>query len=334
MSHIRYCRLSKNRVIIAENRLHRPDYFSGMQAAAKAELCPFDPGAEELTPQTILRLDDASGNWRVRVIPNLYNALSIEEPKSTERIGFFERQDGLGAHEVVIEHPEHEKRFGTFEHEDFLYYLKALHHRLEDLRKDTRLEYVQIFKNSGAKAGASMTHPHSQIIATPFIPRRLYDELVNQKAYHAEHGRGLLEDMLHEEMRLNERIIYENRSMVLLAPYASFFPFEVWVVPKIPVSSMLELSQAQQDDLAAAMRVLFSRMEGQLGDFPFNMAFYERPARCEHDPEKIMEGVESYFRFHIRVMPRIYQLAGFEVSTGVHINPVPPELAASRLKEA
>ena len=333
LSHIRYCRISKNRVIIAENRLHRPDNFTALATVTGGEeICPFDRGSEHLTPDTIFSIHNEKGEWQTRVIPNLYNALSVEEPKATERIGFFERQNGMGAHEVLIETPEHDKRFGSFSAKEFGYYLQTVTARITDLEKDGRLEYVQVFKNSGAKAGASLVHPHSQIIATPFIPRRFHEELLNQKAYFKEHGRSLLEDILQEEIRLNERIIYENRSVILLAPYASFYPFEVWIVPKDHVSSLADLNESRREDLASAMRVIFGRMDVELGDFPFNMAFYERPFRCEHDPDMVMEGIEEYFRFHIRVMPRIYQLAGYEVSTGIHINPVPPELAASRLK--
>jgi UDPglucose--hexose-1-phosphate uridylyltransferase len=217
--------------------------------------------------------------------------------------------------------------------EEFENYILTIMARVDDLKRDTRLEYIQIFKNSGKYAGASMTHPHTQIIATPFIPGDVKKRLEIQKSYFEKHGSSLLGDLVDEEIRLNERIVYENGTFVAFAPYASCFPFEVMIVPKKPLGRITELNVHQINDLARTLELVFKRLHRELGDFPFNMLFSIMPPMSAQNEPDFFYRMDEYFRFSIRIAPRIYHLAGFELSTGIQINPVPPELAALRLRE-
>lgn len=340
MSHFRFCRLTDKWVIIAENRLHKPDLMKELPETKEENLkhCPFEYGNESLSGNEIFAIREKTagkedGAWKTRVIPNLYNALSIEAEKTNRRIGFFERRDGLGAHEVIVETPNHYARMDQYSREEFEYYIKTIMARLGDLEKDTRLEYIQVFKNCGKYAGASMPHPHSQILATPFIPKEIKARLVIQKSYFEKHGRSLIGDLVDEEIRLNERIIYENATFVVFAPYASCFPFELMIAPKAALSKMTKMNQYQLGDLAKAMETAFKRLYRELGDFPFNMFFFNMPpVSSQNDPDFFYK-MDDYYRFHINITPRIYHLAGFEISTGMQINPVPPELASLRLRE-
>ena len=271
-------------MIIAENRLHKPDLMKESPESADESLehCPFEYGNETLSGNEIFAIREKDGvknakGWKTRVVPNLYNALSIEAQKSNRRIGFFERRDGLGAHEVIIETPNHYARIDQYSQEEYENYIKTIMARIGDLERDTRLEYIQVFKNCGKYAGASIPHPHSQILATPFIPKAIKERLVIQKEYFEKHGRSLVGDLVDEEIRLNERIVYENATFVVFAPYASCFPFEILIAPKQPLSKMTKLTQHQLGDLAKAMQVVFKRLHRELGEFPFNMLFFNMP---------------------------------------------------------
>lgn len=339
MSHFRYCRISERWVIIAENRLVKPDMIKIIPEKREDDLkdCPFEYGNELLSGNEIYAIREKGStknamNWQTRVVPNLYNALSIEETKENHRIGFFERQNGLGAHEVIIETPHHHITMNQYTVEEFENYLKTISSRIDDLEKDRRLEYIQVFKNCGKYAGASMVHPHSQIIATPFIPKDIKERLKIQKNYYDLHGRSLIGDLVDEEIRLNERIVYENGAFVAFAPYASCYPFEVLIAPKMAIRKITELSTHQLNDLAHAMEFIFKRLYRELGDFPFNMLFFNMPFPSAQKEPDFFYRMDDYFRFTISITPRIYQLAGFEISTGMHINPVSPELASIRLR--
>lgn len=327
-------------MIIAENRLRKPDLMKEAPETAQDDLkeCPFEYGNEMISGDEIFAIREKGSSkngtgWKTRVVPNLYNALSIEAQKRNRRIGFYERRDGLGAHEVIIETPNHYARMDRYSQEEFENYIKTIMARIDDLEKDTRLEYVQIFKNCGKYAGASMPHPHSQILATPFIPKEIKERLVIQKNYFEKHGRSLIGDLVDEEIRLNERIIYENGTFVVMAPYASCFPFEILIAPKAALSKMSKLTQYQVADLGKAMQFVFKRLYRELGDFPFNMLFFNMPPMSAQNDPDFFYKMDDYYRFHINITPRIYHLAGFEISTGMQINPVPPELAALRLRE-
>ena len=340
MSHFRYCKLTGNWVIIAENRLHKPDYIKDSNKVSdNINTCPFEYGNEHLSPNEIFATRDEDSKrddvgWKTRVIPNLYNALSVESDKKNEVLGFFERQNGLGAHEIIIDTPHHHITMNNYKIQEYENYLYTIIHRLNDLKNDMRLEYIQVFKNCGKYAGASMHHPHTQIIATPFIPKDIVQRIELQREYYNQHNRSILEDMVSEELKLNERIIYENGTFVVFAPYASYYSFELIIAPKSSIDSIESLKSYQVNDLSHALKISYQKLYRELGDdFAFNMIFYNKPPLSAQNDANFFYKIEDFFRFYIRITPRIYHLAGFELSTNMHINPVPPELAASRLKE-
>ncbi len=321
MSEIRYCKLSDNDVIISPKRLHRPTQFDAPSDNYTIDECPFEIGNEDATPQEIYSVKDKDGNWICRVVPNLYNALDINEEKSSKRVGFFTAKSAFGAHEVIIETPSHDKTVDEYSLEQWSAYLLTINHRLKDLRGDKRLEYIQVFKNHGSRAGATLRHPHSQIIATGFVPQDVKKELQRCKEYFDIHQRRLLLDIASEESRLGKRVIFENNSFVAFAPYASLYPFEVMIAPKKHISDMSELNQSEINNLSKTLQNVYRKLYKTLGDFHFNMIFKNPPA------------LENYYTFYIQIIPRIYMLAGFELATGLRINPLSPEKATKKLKE-
>ena len=333
MSMIRHCKIRHQKVIIAPERLQRPKHFHPTTVEENLDLCPFEMGSEALTPHELFRLEDSEGAWLCRVVPNRYKALSIEEEKTSQRIGFFTQEAGLGAHEVIVETPQHQLRMGSYTLETWQAYLGAVISRILDLRRDTRLAYIQVFKNQGLQAGASLSHPHSQILATAFIPPMIEKEIEIQRAYFKVEKRSLILDILREELREKKRVVCENAHFVAFTPFASLYAFEVHIVPKVQHSNISDLSQEEVHSLAYILQDVHQRMESVLGDFDFNMIFKNAPLEVEHPQADYFHQMAQFFTFHIQLLPRLYTLAGYEVSTGMFINPIVPEMAAEKLKE-
>lgn len=326
MSTIRYCKLRDTDVIISPKRLHRPTQFTMPTDNYTLEECPFEPGAEEATVSEIFSIKDKDGNWICRVVPNLYNALDIGAIKSSKREGFFTSKTGFGAHEVIIETPVHDKTADKYTLEQWNAYLNTINHRINDLSQDIRIEHIQVFKNHGSRAGATLRHPHSQILATGFIPSEVKAELQRSRDYYKIHNRPLLLDIANEELRIGKRVIFENSTFIAFAPYASLYPFEIMIVPKEQISDMNKLNQSQLHDGAQVLKNIYIKLYATLGDFHYNMIFKNMPNERE-------TCCDEYHTFYIQIIPRIYMLAGYELATGMRINPVTPEMVAKKLKE-
>ncbi|NPA82668.1 MAG: galactose-1-phosphate uridylyltransferase [Epsilonproteobacteria bacterium] len=333
MSEIRYCPLRGERVIIAQNRLHRPsDFNMCKESGDDISECPFERGKEEFTPKEIFSIKNEKGEWLTRVVPNLYHALSVEERKISYREGFFEYQDGLGAHEVIIETPDHFKKMKDYSIEEFKNYLLAVQSRYIDLQNDKRLEYISIFKNSGVNAGATLKHPHSQIIATPFIPKEIDREIEIARNYYKDHKRALLDDIVNEELRLEKRVVCKNDHFIAFLPYASFFPFEIFITSLNGVCSIKALNYDRIISLSEILKEVFIKLYKVLGDFDFNMIFKNSPPITKQTDPNYFYEIDSFYRFYIQITPRLYKFAGFEIATNMHINPLSPEEASFKLK--
>ncbi len=333
MSEIRICPLSDKQVVIAPQRLHRPMQVVSQSIEDDIALCPFERGAEDATPHEIFSIKDKNGDWICKVVPNLYRALNIEEEKFSQREGFFTFQSGLGAHEVIIETPNHNLKPNEYTLEQYKAYLRTIITRINDLSLDTRLEYIQIFKNHGAKAGASLKHPHSQIIANAFIPSSIDTLIEKQRKYFKQHKRSLLQDIVYEELRIGKRVIYENDDFVAFSPYASAYAFEIMIVPKIQLHTITAITVAQKSALAHTLKASYQALFSLLGDVDFNLMIHNAPPKRENSDPDYFYQIEQFYTFYLHITPRIYTLAGYELSSGVHINPVTPEDATQKLKE-
>ncbi len=326
-SHFRYCKLSKLWVLFAPNRASRPNNFCNIsETHIEENICPFDVGHEYLTPLEIERIGDET-SWKTRVVPNLYNVLSIDLQSIGKKDDYFDIFNGFGAHEVIVETPDHNKQFFDFDVTNFMDYLKICKSRVKNLQNDARLQYVSLFKNSGKLAGASQSHSHSQIIAMPFVPSDIAQEILHKKEYYQQFKRGLLDDLVYEEKKYEKNFIFENESFVCYAPYASKFPYEVKIVAKEKIATIVELDENTIFHLAEALRLIFSKYKNAFGEFSFNMIFKNHPYENYSDSSK------EYFRFCINIYPRLSGIAGFELDSGIFLNSVLPSDAANKLRE-
>ena len=318
-------------VIIATERSRRPTNFTPV-TLDKSSFCPFCPGNEDKTPPEVLAFRPAGGapnspGWTVRVVPNKFPALQIEGTLDRRGEGLYDRMNGVGAHEVVIEGPDHAQDLADLPVEHIEQVIAAYRERALDLHRDRRFRYVLVFKNHGAQAGATLEHTHTQLIATPIIPKILMEEIEGSRRYWELKERCVFCDIVQQETDENNgrRVVSTTDRFVALEPFAPRFPFETWILPRRHDASFLAVSDpADFADLARILKDTLQRLNRALDRPPFNFVIHTAP---------VSEGDLEYYHWHLEIMPSLSRVAGFEIGSGFHINPTPPEDAAQYLRE-
>ncbi len=317
-------------VIIASERAHRPHDFARAVQPELPGLCPFDPGHENTTPPEVYvsgRPPSAPPNspgWKVRVVPNRYPALMIEGDLERQAEGIYDRMNGIGAHEVIVETADHGRTLATLSEPEVTEVLFAFKARILDLRNDLRFRYILLFKNHGSSAGASLEHPHSQLIALPVTPRQVMEEIEGARRHYDHRERCIFCDIVGQERKDRSRLVYENDDFVVFAPWAPRSPFETWVVPKRHESNFESEPKERLGLAAQALRTTLRRLDATLERAPYNFIVHSNPLR---------DAPSASYHWHIEVMPALTQVAGFEWGSGFHINPVPPEEAAEFMRK-
>ncbi|QSR87408.1 DUF4931 domain-containing protein [Candidatus Methylacidiphilum infernorum] len=329
--------VSNRWIIFSPERKQRPiEYTFRDHEEGKEPIDVFSWGKEKLTPHEVFALRPKGGSadspgWSVRVVPNKYPALRIEGDLQAEGIGLFDRMTGIGAHEVIIENPNPTVELEDQTVEGIAGVLQAYRQRMLDLQQDIRFRYILIFKNKGQLAGATLKHPHSQLIALPVVPREVKEMIIQARKHYDIKERGLFADVLHEELRSGERVIMENSFFAAFCPWASRFPFEIWIMPKFSSLDFSTLDDNQIMLLSDILQNLLRRLKKGLQDPDYNMVLQTAPLRSSR--QDYMSAVEVDFRWHIAILPRISYLAGFELGSEFFINPVYPEEAADFLRQ-
>ena len=319
-------------VIFAPRRALRPHDVGQRPKAlipASEKTCPFCPGNEQLTPPEVFVLRDEnepnSSGWKVRVTPNKFPALTIEEDFHRGQSGrLFSYMGGCGAHEVIVDSPSHSRVLAQQPVEQVRLLLWTLQLRYIDLMRDTRFQTIVLFKNHGERAGTSLAHPHCQLIAASVVPHMLRHKLAVAAQYFDRTGECVYSAMVEEEQVFKERLVTVNDHFVALCPYASTVPFEIWILPRRRQSSFRWLDPSLLRPLAEILKNVLARLYTGLNDPDFNLTIDTVP-RGEEQGE--------YFLWHIQILPRLTQRAGFEMGSGMSINPVMPEDAAALLRE-
>jgi len=323
-------------VVIATERKRRPtDFIQKTLAEAKPENCPFCPGNEHMTPPAtlvylmengkIIKEKDVDGyrhkNWIVRCFPNLYPAFT--PPKNGEKFEIKEQKmaEAFGHHEVIVESPIHDEHPGKARISQLLHVVNAILDRLKFLQEKPYVKYVSIFRNHRREAGASLSHAHSQIIATPIIPKIVELELNASKKAWENNSECIFCRIIRDEKE-SPRFIWENTHFIAFAPWASINPFEFWIFPKKHESSPLESGSEERQSFAEILRLCLGSLDRLLNDPPYNFGFHIAPV-----------GDYEFYHWHVEVYPRLAIWAGFEKSTGMYINVIPPEDAAESLKK-
>ncbi|MGQ9624958.1 MAG: galactose-1-phosphate uridylyltransferase [Candidatus Bathycorpusculaceae bacterium] len=327
-------------VVIATERGRRPtDFAKKEREQTKPSLCPLCPSNEHMTPPAVMvylksgkgvkKVKDENGfrhkNWIIRCIPNLYPAFTPPKEKipktlTTESGNLFA---AVGHHEVLVESPNHDEHPANARIPQLIYVINAYVDRLRELSAKPYVRYVSIFRNHGLEAGASLSHAHSQIIATPFIPQLVKEEMEASKKFRKRDGKCVFCEILEKELD-SPRLILENSHFAVFAPYASVHPMEFWIIPKRHEASLLELSQKEVETFAETLKACLSGLKSLVNDPPYNYGFHLT----------LDKKAKGYYHWHLEVYPKLAIWAGFEKSTGVYINTVTPEVAAESMRKA
>ncbi|MFC1753125.1 galactose-1-phosphate uridylyltransferase [Thermoproteota archaeon] len=325
-------------VIISVERARRPNTVeSTIGKASPSGNCPFCRGREDKTPPEVFAIRKSGYNpnasdWDVRVVPSNAPVFRIEGDIGRKEKGLYDVMNGIGAHEIIVESPTHSKQLADLDYEEIQRVLTCFIQRTKDLEGDLRFKYVLIFKNHGVAAGASeISHSRSQLIATPVTPRRVKEELIGARNYFFQNNRCIYCDIIRQETEAQNRVIHETKEFVVITPFASRFPFEIWIVPKNHSSDFYKISQLEQLALAQIMKIVFLKLRKGLDDPPFNMMLHTAPFRREKSG--YWSTIDNDYHWHIEIIPRINNVAGFEWGTGFYICPISPEDAAIYLRE-
>lgn len=291
-------------------------------------MCPFCPGNESATPPEVLayRQPNSQPNhpgWSLRVISNKYPALKVEGSLDRQPQGIYDRMNGIGAHEVIIETDKHGEDIVDMSDSRVRDILWAFRERMADLERDMRFKHILVFKNYGDAAGSSLEHSHSQLIATPIVPKRVLEEVEGAKHYFDFKERCIFCDIIRQEISDGSRMVKDHDAFITFAPFASRFPFETCVIPKDHQSSFLEMSDDDYMNLAVCLKDTLLRMKLALNNPPYNFILHTRP---------VSKTYHEHYHWHIEIMPRLTKVAGFERGTGFYINQTSPEEAADFLR--
>jgi UDPglucose--hexose-1-phosphate uridylyltransferase len=332
MSEIRQDQATKRWVIMASERAKRPsDLRSPQDTPPKTEehaaTCPFCPGNEHMTPPEVLAYRDGgapdSSEWQVRVVPNRFAALRPEGEVAVRDPYWFTNVAGVGAHEVIIESPLHNASPATMDIEQISRVLGAAGERFNVLQQDHRLDYIAFFRNNGLAAGSSLTHPHTQIIATPIVPTNIRLEIEEARRHYDDRMHCVYCETIDKERDAGARTVFETDAFFVFEPFASRWPFETWVIPKQHASVLLPGGAEQTRPLAHALQATLGALYRALGDPAYNLVLHEAPLR---------DTCDDYWHWHIEILPRLSTAAGFELGTGIWINTMLPEDAAGYLR--
>ena len=321
MSELRLNPLTGRWVTIATERAARPGEFTPTRLPVEADPnrpCPFCPGNEESTPPA-LETYGAEGSWLLRVVPNRYPAFSGDEPMAVTNLGpVFRQAPASGIHEVIVLSPQHEATFADLADAQVGLVMAAIRDRLEVHSRKPGVRYSQAILNHGREAGASLRHPHGQLLGIPFVPGEVAEE---EAGFRRFAGSCLLCTMIEAEVDAGWRVVYEDEHALVVCPFWSGTPYEMLALPKTHEG---HLTDAKPGDLVAvgrAMRDCLVKLRDRVDDLAYNLVFHTLPHH--HDDE---------FHWHVHLLPRVASVVGFEQGTGVLINIVAPEDAAATLR--
>lgn len=327
MSEVRQNLATKEWVIIASERARRPQEFvePGRLMCGEGPTwdanCPFCPGNEEAD----LEVARFPGNapWQVRIVGNRYPALTHTVMLEREYSGLVRRISGVGYHEVIVESPVHNTCAALESGASLTCVFQAFIDRAWAVQSDSRIEYILFFKNHGRQAGASLRHPHAQMMALPMVPSEVRVRADTARTHFDEVGRCAYCEMLEQERADGRRIVLESEHFVAFSPYAAFSPFHLWVVPKTHAASFLHATPEEVADLGELMRAVLRKLYVGLNNPDYNYVIRSAPVRDLGAP---------YLHWCIEIVPRISQTAGFEIGSGIYINPSLPEECAKFLR--
>lgn len=329
MPELRQNLATKQWVIIATERAKRPHDFVGQarklthEEPEHLDNCPFCPGNEHETPEDLIRWPH-EGDWQLRLFPNRFPALRRDGARVQCVEGVQRKLSGVGYHEVLVESPLHNSSPAFQSPEEICLTFKAFQTRGRDLMIDKRVEQVVYFKNHGPSAGTSIAHTHAQLLALPMVPHNVRTRI--EEVRHTIDDSGVCPycQMLDLELEQGERVVAANEAFVAFVPYAAPSPFHMWVVPRRHGPTFLDQTTGELMALSRLMRELLGKLYHGLHDPDYNYIIRSAPNR---------DSSSAYLHWYVSIVPRVTRTAGFELGSGMYINPSLPEESARFLRD-
>lgn len=320
-------------ILAAAGRRLRPGsekYNGAKRKVAPIKTCPFE-NPQKNNEAAILwyaQPDVVSENisdWFLQVVPNKYPVLAPHNVCPVETsAGPFGAMDGIGFHEVIITR-DHIKSIADLNEAELDLVLRSFIERISALKKEDCIEYVLVFHNYGPKAGASVFHPHSQLIALPIIPPGVSRSLAGSRLYFEKNGKCAHCAILDFELADKSRLIYENDDYIAICPFASHVSFEMRIYPRKHSAHFEDIGQKSRENLATTLKEVLSRLKITMNDPDYNFFIHTAPAKQNN---------ADHYHWHIEILPRTSIWAGVELGTGIEVIAVPPEEAAQLLRKS
>ncbi|MCL4537113.1 MAG: galactose-1-phosphate uridylyltransferase [Nitrospirae bacterium] len=326
MPELRLNLITREWVIIAREKGKRPEDFISAREKKRlpefVETCPFCPGNESKTPDEQYRIRDEKG-WKIRVVPNKFAVLSKEGERRRTNTGLKKSVNGVGTHEVIIETPVHNLTTATMPVEQLKEVIQTYKDRFIEIYKDPRIEHVIIFKNNGPASGTTIEHPHSQIAGIPVIPLQIRSRIENAMRFFDDTGECLLCKTINDEITDGARILSNTEHFVSFIPYAALSPFHIWIFPKRHSGSFSDLRSEEIWDLSINLKSTMAKLYYGLEHPDFNYVIRSgKPGNTDSE----------FIHWYIGIVPRVAMASGFELGSGMYINPLMPEISAEFLR--
>ena len=313
-------------VVIAREKGKRPEDFVKVKQRKRhpefLETCPFCPGNESKTPHEVYKVNDGNG-WRIRVVPNRFAMLSREGERTRINSGLKKGVNGVGIQEVVIETPVHNLTTATMPIEQLKDVIQTHKDRVLEMYKDPRIEHVIIFKNHGPASGTTVEHPHSQVVGIPVIPHQIRSRVENAMRFFYDTGDCLMCRTMSDELSDGTRILFNTEYFMSFIPYAALSPFHIWIFPKRHSGSFADIRKEEIKDLALNLKSTMTMLYYGLAYPDFN--YIIRSGKPGHADSE-------FIHWYLSIVPRVVTASGFELGSGMYINPLVPEMAAEFLK--
>lgn len=331
MAHLRYDPIQQRWVIFAPDRLQRPADYRLPEIPVPADKCPFCPGNESMTPPETFALRPESREpdtigWTIRVVPNKFPAVSEFADDDSAEDGF-QTLPAAGIHEVIIEAPPHDADVHQLPVGNIIDILSVYKSRSLLSEGMPGIKQVLIFRNLGYFAGATRSHPHSQLIAIPIVPRTIQTELDSAQEYLNRENACLFCTELGKELKSGKRIIAQNEHFTAFSPFASRTPFEITIMPLVHLAKFSETPDNLLTPLAEIYRAAVAMLKNLLPKVNYNLILHTAPVKAGDDPSTVLDA----YHWHFEIIPRIGTKAGFEIGSGFYINSVLPENAVKKL---
>ena len=326
MSEIRLNTITREWVIIAKEKVKKPEDFIIVKEQERhpafLKTCPFCPGNEAVTPKETFKICDEKG-WKIRVVPNKFAVLSREGERARTHTGLYKNVNGVGTHEVIIETPVHNLTTATMPLEQLKEVIQTYRDRFLEVYSDQRVEHVIVFKNSGPASGTTIEHPHSQVVGIPVTPLHIRSRIENAMRFFDDTGGCLMCRIIKDELREGTRIVMDTRHFIALVPYAALSPFHIWIFPKRHSGFFADMQSEEIWDLTSNLKSIIARLYHGLNNPDFNYVV------MSGNPSDVNSG---FIHWYLSIVPRMAMASGFELGSGMYINPLIPERAAEYLR--